>query len=120
MASVGRRVYECFCLELVHFLEDLCSHCCVEYNASGSAELWPQSGNHELTCQGFYSTEELLMAVKESFKIWIKKNALKLSHANVIFSTASIRWLNAFKFGPKSARCVVWLQLLQFLLSRLS
>ena len=46
--------------------------------------------------QGFDSTEELLMSSKESFDTMVK-NAIKSAPADVTFSSASIRRLNAFK-----------------------
>ncbi|KAI2497147.1 hypothetical protein MHU86_17350 [Fragilaria crotonensis] len=55
------------------------------------------TATYVMTDQGFDSTEELLMASKESFDTMIK-NAIKSSPPDVIFSTASIRRLNAFKY----------------------
>lgn len=47
--------------------------------------------------QGFDSVEELLMASRESFDTMVK-NAIKSSPPDVMFSTASIRRLNAYKY----------------------
>jgi hypothetical protein len=55
--------------------------------------------------QGFDSTEELLMLSKESFDTMVK-NAIKSAPADVSFSSASIRRLNAFKYWPEEReRC---------------
>jgi hypothetical protein len=55
--------------------------------------------------QGFDSTEELLMSSKESFDTMVK-NAIRSAPADVTFSSASIRRLNAFKYwAEERERC---------------
>ena len=55
--------------------------------------------------QGFDSTEELLMSSKEAFDTMVK-NAIKSAPPGVVFSSASIRRLNAFKYWAEERdRC---------------
>ncbi len=55
--------------------------------------------------QGFDSTEELLMLSKESFNTMVK-NAIKSAPPGAVFSSASIRRLNAFKYWAEERdRC---------------
>ena len=53
------------------------------------------TANYIMEDEGFDTTEELLMASKDSFDTMIK-NAIKSAPDDVVFSTASIRRLNAF------------------------
>ena len=55
------------------------------------------TANYVITDQGFDSPHELLMASQESVDVMFK-NAIRLAPADVLFSTASIRRINAFKF----------------------
>ena len=55
------------------------------------------TADYVIVDQGINSSEELLMSSKESFDTMVK-NAIKSAPANVTFSSASIRRLNAFKY----------------------
>ena len=56
-----------------------------------------ETADYVMEDQGFDSPVELLMASQDSFDTMVK-NAIKSAPDNVLFSTASIRRLNAFKF----------------------
>jgi hypothetical protein len=56
-----------------------------------------ETADYVMEDQDFDSPVELLMASQDSFDTMVK-NAIKSAPDNVLFSTASIRRLNAFKF----------------------